>query len=197
MEKICDLYPDMLRRSLKHWDNDRVLEAKYGIVFDETSCARGKSCCSWTDEHRYSARVGPYLIENYYTGAASTGWADCWFFETAPQHLFCEDCVIAMEQYVGEDNADPDYAVLDGQDGGLSWFVELLPHGEYDVFYAWVATFAPDHGMSWQDDVGTYGTLAEAIAGVDVYMARIAAADLAIEKKMDELIAQDESEVQG
>jgi len=197
MEKLCDLEHDMIRGKRPYWQDDPVLEAQYGIVFDETECARGRSCCAWTDDHRYPARVGPYLIENYYTGAASTGWADCCFFESAPQHLFCEDCAISMERYAGEDAADPDYSVLDGQDGGLSWFIELLPPGEHDWFYAWVARFAPDHGMTWEDDVGTYGTLAEAIAGVDVYIARIAASDLAVERKMDELIAQDEWEVQA
>jgi hypothetical protein len=75
-------------------------EERFGVVFDEGECARGKMCVNsptWSKEPR-GAAVGPGLAIEDDRGRERAVFATCWYFPSRPNMQFCEDCVAFFEE---------------------------------------------------------------------------------------------------
>lgn len=107
-----------------------ALEESFGIVFDETHCARGAQCInppSWAREP-CGAFIGPGLDEDE-NGYPRGTFTSSWYFPSAPTYQFCEDCMDVIEC----DLRDHDTAeVLTVIDGALSWDITVCSTG-FDV----------------------------------------------------------------
>lgn len=125
--------------------------------FDELRCSRGRHCLSathvaWRDGKPIGPEegrvIGVWLEEDYYTGRASSGSSCVFSFPSAPDLMFCEDCVCEIEQGDAE-------VVIDGEVDGVYWCIETSG-GE---FHARLATHDRTGGVSWEEHCGQFDRL--------------------------------------
>jgi hypothetical protein len=147
-------------------------------------CARGVHCVA--PQYGGAHIVGMLLHEDDDNPARSgLYWNTCFYLETVPHVLFCEDCLTVIED---EEEGE---TILEGNDGEVHWFIDLMGRSYTDPFGPWVATFDATHGISWEKELGTCGTFSEAVDVVEHWMGVKAAEDAKLEAQLDEAFADE------
>lgn len=105
------------------------------LVPDTTQCA---SC---------ALPVGFYISYDPHRDREISRYRHCLAYPTHPSAIFCEDCIDDWELLLW--------------DGSLSVNVTLESDG---MFHASLATYGPDHGMTWEKELEPRHTLGGAVA---------------------------------